>query len=458
MRPGLKPLEMDRDFVKELCGRLGISGLNRMQEAMAEACGQDKDVLLLSPVGSGKTLAYLLPLCGRVDFASDDLQAVVVVPSRELAVQSEEVFRSLRLSVRSASLYGGRPAMEEHRRLKEVKPAVVFATPGRLLDHLGKGNIACGRLSVFVVDEFDKCLELGFAEEMEQVAGYVPAAARRWLTSATDLADNTVFNRLCPSAAKGGFVQLDFCKDNPIEEGRLDVALVHSPSKDKLEPLAQLLSLLQGRPTIVFVSHRESVERVYGFLSKGGFGVSAYHGGMRQELRERSLYKFRSGSSNVLVSTDLASRGLDIPEVACIVHYHLPANEESYVHRCGRSTRWDGRGEVYLLLGPEEALPPFLSGVEAVKPLPPEGKADPVAPAWRTLYVGRGKKEKLGKTDIVGFLCKKGKLRAGEIGRIDIKEHYAYVAVARHKVKSLLNNIKGEKIKGMNTLIEEMEN
>ncbi len=380
----------------------------------------------------------------------------MVVPSRELALQCEETFRALALPLRSLCLYGGRPAMEEHRRLREVKPQLVFATPGRLLDHLDKGNIGFENVRVLVIDEFDKCLDMGFSRDVERIATSVPLPAQRIFTSATDVAERNVFRQVCPQG--GGFCKLDFT-ENKAEDSRLHVTLVHAPQKDKLETLANVLTLAKGEPSIVFLGYRDSVQRVTDYLLKQGFPVVAYHGGMEQEVRERSLYKYKSGCCSVLVSTDLASRGLDIPETRHVIHYHLPASEEAYIHRSGRSTRWEAAGDTYILLGPEETLPEYISfhdewGTEKLA----AAGIRPVSSRWCTLYIGRGKKEKLSKTDILGFLCKKGGLTAADIGRIDVKDHHAYVAVAREKLRPLLKNTRGEKIKGMKTLIEEMRN
>lgn len=440
------------DFIlTEVLKRIKIDALNPMQQEMWAVGDKTNDMILLSPTGSGKTLAYMLPLCRHINVDSENLQAVVVMPSRELAQQSEDVLKSLRLPIRSMSVYGGRPAMEEHRRLREIKPQVLFATPGRLLDHIEKENISLAAVSMVVIDEFDKSLELGFSREMEGVAVRLPRkGVRRVYLSATDITGETVFQSFV-----GGnkLYRLDYSVTHEMVN-RCSLYEVQSPRKDKLQTLGELLTFIGGRPTIVFVGHRESVGRIATYLDDLGFYVDSYHGGLDQEQRERSLYKFRSGSTNVLVSTDLAARGLDIPEVEAVVHYHLPLTEDVFTHRCGRATRWENIGESYLLRGPEETLPTFLPIAEKIQELPNEVK--PTAPIWTTLYIGRGKKEKLSKVDIVGLLCKKGGLRSEEIGKIDVKEHKSYVAVARKKVRSLLNNIKGEKIKGMKTLIEEM--
>lgn len=436
---------------KILLTNLGIEQLIPMQEKMGKVAIQQGGVVLLSPTGSGKTLAYLLPLVSLVNPANDALQAAVVLPTRELAQQSEDVLKRMKTGLRSMALYGGRPAMDEHRIMRELKPQIVFATPGRLLDHLGKENLSPYAVKSLVIDEFDKCLELGFQEEMESLLKYFTKATHCWLTSATDAEAIPAFmQKIAPN-----FKTLNYLDGDNDTKLRIEVQQVLSPQKDKLETLGRLLTTLKGQPAIVFVGYRESAERVGKWLRQNGFFAEVYHGGMEQDWRERALYKFRNGSANVLVSTDLAARGLDIPEVKVVIHYHLPLKEEDYTHRNGRTARWDAQGAIYLLLGPEEHCPEYAGSLSTLR-VDDVALLKPLPPVFTTLYIGRGKREKLSKGDVLGFLCKKGGLKNDEIGRIDISAHHAYVAVARKKVKALLRQVSGEKIKGMKTLVEEI--
>lgn len=442
---------------QEILQRMGFTQLTPMQTRMYEEVSKGKDIVLLSPTGSGKTMAFLLPIVTKLESsqAKDNLQIVVILPSRELAQQTDEVFKRMKTPFRSLALHGGRPTMEEHRKLNAVKPHVIFSTPGRLNDHLTKENIVGGLVTTLVIDEFDKCLELGFQAEMEAIMKQLRFIKQVVFTSATALheeqtEDSFLFNRWC------GANTLDFIQ--ATEDAPKNTVTWHytlSPQKDKLNTLAQLLTHLNGTPAIVFVAHRESAERIYDYLKSLKFYASCYHGGMQQEDRERSLYKFRAGSTNVLVSTDLAARGLDIPEVGAVVHYHLPTDQETLTHRSGRTARWTASGTIHLILGPEEHLPecyPVTAGCLDVDDV----LIKPSPSLWTTLYIGRGKRDKLSKMDIVGFLCKKGGCVASDIGRIDVAPNYAYVAVNRDIAPSMLKQIKGEKIKGMKTLIEEM--
>ena len=434
--------------MKEILRRLGIEELNYMQQDSLAANRKKDNVILISPTGSGKTLAYLLPLVQRVDKTQEEVQAVIVVPSRELARQTHSVLTAMNCGVRCEAVYGGRPAMGEHRLLRDRRPHVIVGTPGRLLDHLAKENFSSLRVSHLVIDEFDKCLELGFQDELQRLVGQLPEVTHRILLSATDCPEIPRFITLDENTEK-----LDYSDGDEQVPHRITLYEVHSPLKDKLDTLGLLLSDLGQQSSIVFVGYRESVERVAQYLRKQQVAVSDFHGGMEQDLRERALFRFASGACNVLVSTDLASRGLDLPEVDNIIHYHLPLDEAAFVHRNGRTARWEASGKAYLLLGPEEHLPDFVHTEPETYRIASREVAV-ASPRWESLYIGRGKKEKLSRGDIAGFMMKTGGLAPDEVGRIEVRDHCAYVSVACHRVKELMGRIKGQKIKGMKTIIE----
>ena len=424
--------------------------LNAMQTAVCDELLQHTDnLMVLSPTGSGKTLAYLLPLTQLLDAQSNQVQAVVVVPGRELALQSATVLKDMGCGLRGMACYGGRATMDEHRKLREVQPQIVFATPGRLNDHLQKGNIDTHAIRYLFIDEFDKCLEMGFHDEMQQLIGLLPKAIRSVLLSATpaeELGSQTLVTRF--------FKVLNFLpKDEQVSQ-RVTIYRVQSEEKDKLPTLRQLLLSFQGASTIVFLNYRDAVERVATYLREQGFVVSHFHGGMEQRQREDALYRFSNGSASILVSTDLAARGLDIPNIANIVHYHLPETEDGYVHRVGRTARWDKHGKAFFILHGQEQIPAYVDADVADFALP-QVLPEPTQPRFQTLYIGKGRRDKLSKTDIVGFLCKKGGLKGDDIGRIDVRDRYTYVAVARTKAKQVVQRTQGEKIKGLRTVIEE---
>lgn len=467
---------------QEILQHLGIDILNAMQEETIAAYRRNRQLVLLSPTGSGKTLAYLLPLVeelqrtlttvqansssGRSDHDSSFPAALVLVPSRELASQTVDVIRAMKCGLKAVACYGGRPAMDEHRVLREVQPHIVVATPGRAADHLRKQNFDGAGVRALVIDEFDKSLELGFHDEMSEVISLLPNVNRRFLLSATD-------SEQIPAFVGAGFEKLDFTDHDTAEAtvaGKLAVHLVRSAEKDKLYTLCNLLCHIGAESSMVFVNYRESVERVANFLKQEGFAVSAFHGGMEQRDRERALYRFAGGSALTLVSTDLAARGLDIDNVRHIIHYHLPLNEDAFTHRNGRTARWDREGEAWVIQGPEEVLPPYIveatPQADSISPssshvhftsLPHRDRFGGGAPSplWTTLYISKGKKDKINKVDIVGFLSKVGGLQREELGRVDVGDHWAYASVARKKADEVLQRVRGMKIKGVKTLIEK---
>ena len=436
--------------IQKILQKLRIDALNEMQQHAAEAIlRSDGDVVLLSPTGSGKTLAYLLPLIQLLDGTSDTVQALVITPGRELALQSDNVLKSMGCGLRSTACYGGRAAMDEHKVLKEVKPQIVFGTPGRLNDHLDKENISRYGIRWLVIDEFDKCLEMGFQAEMQKLIKSLPGLQRRILLSATNAEEIPGFVNM---SKKGTLI--DFLPEEEQTSERVTLYEVRSAEKDKLGTLKQLLLSFGDESSIVFLNYRNAVERVSDYLKEEGFTISSFHGGLDQRQREDQLYRFSNGSANVLVATDLASRGLDIPNIQNIIHYHLPESEDGYIHRVGRTARWDATGHSFFILNSEEHIPTYVEGDVVPYAEAQTQQTEPALPKMTTLYIGKGKKDKISKGDIVGFLCKNGGLKADEIGRIDVKDRYAYVAIKREKLKQVLRQTQGEKIKGIRTVIE----
>lgn len=425
--------------------KLGIEDLNLMQQEMLQEARRHSDIVLLSPTGSGKTLAYLLPILESMDASSEDLQTIVLVPSRELAIQTCEVVKRLCPEARPMACYGGRAAMDEHRTLRGLMPRMVIATPGRMLDHIQKENVLTTTVRTLVIDEFDKSLELGFQAQMEAIIQSLASVKKHILLSATDCPQIPLFVNTTNS------LRLSYLDENEQVPERISLRTVLSPEKDKLSSLYNLLCSLGTGKSLVFVNYRQSVERVGEYLQKMNVYADTFHGGMEQRDRERALYRFSNGSCNVFVSTDLASRGLDIPDVDNVIHYHLPLDEEAYIHRNGRTARWDACGNAYMILGPEEHLPEYITG-ETEEYTLPSRVPSPAKPEWVTLYIGKGKKDKISRGDVAGFLSKAGGLQREQIGRIDVLPGWCYVAVAEHCSKRLLQTIKGQKIKGVKTI------
>ena len=427
--------------------KLGIEELNAMQKCAVEHCRDNNSMVLLSPTGSGKTLAYLLPMLERLDAAAGAVQAVIIVPSRELAKQISEVWRPMNAAYRMVALYGGRPMHEELALLQNSSPCVVVGTPGRLIDHLTKGAFSTELCKLLVIDEFDKCLEMGFCDEMQQLLGLLPDVVSRFLLSATDCDEIPEF------AGAEDIKRLDFrgSDDNPT--GRMSFYKVTTVHEERLQALYNLLCAVADEPAIVFCNFRETVEEVRSFLAKNRLVVSAYHGALEQKDRELALYRFSSGCANILVSTDLAARGLDIKDVRHVIHYQRPMTNDVFTHRNGRTARWDAGGAIYMIAFHNHDLPDFVP--EDIKEFKlPKKLTLPEIPSWMALYIGKGKRDKISRGDIAGFLMKKAQLRREDVGAIALFERYAYVAVRRSAAREAIKLLNGEKIKGLKTVVE----
>ncbi len=417
-----------------------------MQEAALEANNGSADIILLSATGSGKTLAFLLPVLALLDEHIKETQALVIVPSRELALQIEQVFRSMGTGHKVTSCYGGHLRETEENNLIQP-PALIIGTPGRLADHIRRENITVASITTLVLDEFDKSLELGFTSELSFIIGSLPNIQKRILTSATE----TV--RVPDFVGMQETVKLDFLDSVNDESGGLEVQKLISDDRDKLHTLFRLVCHLGGRPMIIFCNHRDAVERTSNSLSDKGINNEFYHGGMEQQERDSALCKFRNGSTYILVTTDLAARGLDIPNIRYIIHYHLPDTEASFTHRNGRTARMEASGTAILLLSGEEKVPDYVPGEVAAITLP-EDAVLPEEPKWTTLFIAAGKKHKVNKIDIVGFLTQVGKVKKEDIGLIEVKDFFSFVAVRRNGVNSLLPRIRDERIKNKKVKIE----
>ena len=418
---------------------LGLKTLNPMQMAAQEAIEKNNELILLSATGSGKTLAFLIPLIKSLDPEIKLVQALIMVPSRELALQIDGVLRQMQTGYKITACYGGHKREIEENNLVQP-PAIIIGTAGRMADHLRRNTINLSAIKFLVLDEFDKILELGFLEEMEYILRSLRAVEKRMLTSATNAVEIPEYTKMQDA------ITLNFLGDEKENPEALSVKALRSPDNDKLETLFKLICYLNDTSTIVFCNHRDAVERTSNFLTEKGIVNVFYHGGMEQQDREVALCKFKNSSSDILVTTDLASRGLDIANIRSIIHYHLPLTEDSFTHRNGRTARMDATGNVYVIFSPEEKLPEYIKKVSSPFELPATHSL-PEKPKWSTLFIAAGKKDKINKIDIVGFLSNKGHLKKDEIGLIEVKDFSAFVAVRKSKIGHVIESIKEEKIK-----------
>ncbi len=429
---------------ESILNNLGLEAYNAMQLESAAAFSEEQDVILLSSTGSGKTLGFLVPVISKLDPSNPLTQAIIIVPSRELALQIEQVFKSMGTGFKITCCYGGHLRETEENNLLQA-PALIVGTPGRIADHIRRENIKTAGITMLVLDEFDKSLELGFNEEMSFIIASMPNIRQRMLTSATDTKEIPEFLGL------NAPVKLNFLTGELVDD--LAIQYVESEDKDKLDTLFRLLCFHGNRSAVVFCNHRDAVERTSEMLSSKGIVNVFYHGAMEQQERDSALCKFRNGTSYILVTTDLASRGLDIPNIRYIIHYHLPNNEETFTHRNGRTARMEASGTAVLIIGPDEKLPGYLGAKPEKLELPAETDI-PDKPKWSTLFIAAGKKDKVNKIDIVGFLSQKGDLKQEDIGLIEVKDFFSFVAVRKSKVGQVLVLIKDQKIKNKKVKID----
>lgn len=429
---------------REIISNLGIEALNEMQTVACDIIASQQNTILLSPTGSGKTVAFLLSVLQALDKDIKTVQCLIIVPSRELALQIEQVWKKMGTKWKVNVCYGGHSIDIELKNLSNP-PSLLIGTPGRLVDHLERRSFDTDSIKILVLDEFDKSLQLGFQEEMRIIMNQLPNLNKRILLSATSQIEIPSFIEMEDAKL------LDFTTNESIPT--LTIKQVLSPDKDKIETLFKLICSFKSESALVFCNHREVAERISDLLNKKGIFAGYYHGGMDQDDRERVLIQFRNGSLNYLITTDLASRGLDIPEMKHVIHYHLPAKENEFIHRNGRTARMNTSGTAYIIQFEGENTPDYIPGnIDILKIA--SGNTLPDKPEFETIYVSGGKKNKLSKSDIVGFFLQKGKLDKSDLGLIEVKDFTSFVAVRRLSTMALLTNIKDEKMKGKKYKIE----
>lgn len=419
---------------KQALTKLGITELNPMQEAAHKAITEEDDLVLLSPTGSGKTVAFLLPLLERIDPDLEAVQLLVLAPSRELTIQIETVLRQMASGMKVNAFYGGQHFTKDKQNLKHI-PAALIGTPGRIADHIRRESFSLSKTRLLVIDEFDKSLEIGFEKEMKFIVRNLRACKKRILTSATDGINLPGFLEMKMAT------RLDYLH---TKKDSITVKHILSPDKDKLPTLVKTLRHLGDQLALVFCNYKDSINRISDHLKEEGIPHGKYYGGMEQKDRERALIKFRNGTHRLLITTDLAARGLDIPEIKFILHYHLPFREEEFIHRNGRTARMNATGAVYVLQWAEEELKDYLQDTEEeiltdIQVLPDT--------EWSTLFISGGRKDKISKGDIVGLFMKEGGLDKEELGLIELKQECSFAAVKSSKAETICDKLNNSRLK-----------
>ncbi len=410
-----------------------------MQVEASEAIYSNSDVILLSPTGTGKTLAFLLPLIETLNPNCDEVQLLILVPSRELALQIEQVCRQIGSGFKVNAVYGGRSGTLDKIDLKH-RPAILIGTPGRIADRLRRDNFPLENINTLVLDEYDKSLEVGFEKEMTQIIEKLPYVGQRILTSATSYARIPEFIGLQEP------VIIDYLHETGSQ---LTVKMLLSDDKDKLRSLKKALTFIGPQLGIIFCNHKDALERIHAFLAEENIQHECFHGGMEQVDRERALVKFRNGSSQLLLATDLAARGLDIPEIKFILHYHLPLHKKEFIHRNGRTARVNEHGIAYILQWKDAEIPDFIKDIAPEELNVDEQPDSTLTPPqeWKTLYITGGRRDKISKGDIAGLFFKQGEIKKDQLGLIEIKQTCAYAAVQANVAEKLIEKTHNSKLK-----------
>ena len=419
---------------KNILSKLNIEQLNPMQEEAQQAIHSGSEIVLLSPTGTGKTLAFMLPVIAELDEKCTEVQVLILVPSRELAIQIEQVIREMGTGYKTNAFYGGRNFSKDRMDLNHP-PAILIGTPGRISDHIMRETFSTQNTKTLVLDEFDKSLEIGFEAEMKTIITSLPKVRKKILTSATQ-------EVVIPSfVGLSNPVYVDYLHEK-IQQ--LKIKTIISSSKDKLETLVEALNHLGNQPGIVFCNFKETIQRVSEFLTENKIRHGCFYGGMEQIDRERALIKFRNGTHQLIIATDLAARGLDIPELKFIIHYHLPLRSQEFTHRNGRTARMHNEGTAYIIKWVGEDLPSFIPKTEIEKL---KKAAVRTESEWTTLFISGGRKDKISKGDIAGLFIKQGLLENDQLGAIELKHDCAFVAVHTQKIKELLPLVDNSKLK-----------
>jgi superfamily II DNA/RNA helicase len=420
---------------EDILAKLNITALNPMQEEAVSVIETTANTILLSPTGTGKTLAFCLPLIDSLDPTSNEIQALILVPSRELAIQIEQVIRIMGSGYKVNAVYGGRPMSKDKIELKHI-PAILIGTPGRIADHFANDRFSKDYIKTLILDEFDKSLEVGFEYEMRGIINQLPALHKRILTSATQGVEIPDFVKLDKPTI------INYLKEKRTSQ--LAIKTVIAPEKNKLTTLLGLIQHIGNEPGIVFCNLKDSIEKVSASLDRNKISHACFSGGMEQKERERALIKFRNGTCQLLIATDLASRGIDIVEIKYIIHFELPQHEEDFIHRNGRTARINEKGTAYILKWEKETSPDFIKNTKGEN-ISKKVKMEPQY--WETLFISGGRKDKISKGDIAGLFIKQGGLTKDQLGTIELKPDCAFVAIPLEFADSLVEKLNNTRLK-----------
>ncbi len=450
------------DELIENLSTLGYHSMTPIQSGSLPPILEGRDAIGQGKTGSGKTAAFGLGLLAKLDTSNFDVQAMVLCPTRELADQVAKEIRRLARTVQNVkilTLCGGMPFRAQANSL-QFGAHIVVGTPGRIEDHLRKGTLSLAGLSTLVLDEADRMLDMGFQESLDNIIEQTPKSRQTLLFSAT-------FPDEIKSIAERVMIEPVMVKvDTAHDDSTIEQHFFHvGDTEDRVVALQLLLLKFQPESAVVFCSTKRDAQQVADHLREQGFAALALHGDLDQRDRDQTLVRFANRSASILVATDVAARGLDIDSLDAVINYHIARDTEVHLHRIGRTGRAGSKGSAYSLISDKESykvalLQDYLGQIIVAEPLPPMSLlgTKPGQPEMATLLIDGGKKQKVRPGDILGALTGKSGIPGSQVGKIDIFDNRAYVAVHINSIDAALAKLVQGKLKGRSFRVRRLRN
>ena len=457
--------------ILEALSKLGYKNPSKVQQKVIPVAIKNKDIIVKSKTGSGKTASFGIPICENVDLEERKPQALILTPTRELCIQVKEDIKNIGRfkRIKCSAVFGKQPFKTQVLELKQ-RTHVVVGTPGRTLDHIERGTIDLNKIKYFIVDEGDEMFNMGFIDQVESIMRKLPKNRVNMLFSATI---PEKIEKLCEKYMKSPVM----IEVNPEEftEEKIQHTYYEVEEENKFQLLNKILITENPDSSIIFCRTQENVNKVTKLMNKKGYPCKALHGGMMQDKRIDIMKRFKRGEFMFLVATDLAARGIDVENITHIINYDIPMEKENYVHRTGRTGRAGKEGFAISLVTPyedrffgqieeyigfkikkgeeitKEAVEKKESAfIEKIKAMPKikKQKADKLDKDITKIYISAGKKKKIRPGDIVGGITNISGISPEDIGIIDIKDNCSYVDILNGKGKIALEGLKSTTIKG----------
>lgn len=472
MNKKFEDFKLDKYIIKALYN-LNYKMPSKVQEEVIPRLLKKEDVIVKSKTGSGKTASFGIPICENIDIENNNVQALIVVPTRELALQvKDEISNIGRLKkIRCSAIFGKQPIKEQIRELKQ-RVHIVVATPGRIIDHIGRNTINLDDIKYFIIDEADKMLNKGFIEDMEFILNKIPKNSAKGLFSAT-IDDDIQY--ICDKYLKVSNI-LDIKYNELFDKKQIIENKIKSSENDKYKNLKSIIYMENPTSLIIFCNTKDKVKKLYENMKKDGFLVEELHGDMSQDKRIFVIKDFKNNKFNILISTDVAARGIHIDDISLVINYDVPRDKENYIHRIGRTGRKDSYGKAITIFTDKDDK--YINEIEAylgyeIKVLE-ELKIDDIAKGKikfekkskevlknrknkiieknihsevTKIYINAGKKKKIRVIDIVGAFSNLPGINNEDIGVVEVQDLCSYVDILNYKGEELVKKYKEISIK-----------